>query len=147
MAPDKVIHVEPQYGSGDLLGACGHLELLTDKRNVVLQFHSYFGGGSVDGFTNDGSCANGGTYVWNGFTDFIGTAEQLTNHLSVVKRAAEAAGLPASMGEYGIGAGAPHRDEWIQSMLAAASAAGLSRSGWEYYAPGPFSEVFQGVCP
>ena len=52
VAPDKVIHVEPQYGSGDLRGACGHLELLTDKRNVVLQFHSYFGGGSVDGFTN-----------------------------------------------------------------------------------------------
>jgi hypothetical protein len=130
--PAKIVLVEPSYGDSSMSGRCADLSNLRRRGNVVFSIHDYFAGGDRDGFGAD--CGQAGRYAWDGRSGYRpADAPELTAHLRAYLDALGPAGLPLYVGEFGMGAGAPHRDRWIEDTVAALDRLRLGRTWWEYW--------------
>jgi hypothetical protein len=132
VAPSKVVMIEPTYGDTSIGSACADFSNLTQRDNVVFSIHDYFAGGDDDGFGT--GCRQAGRYAFDPAVGYD-PADQasLRAHLLSYLDTLRPEGIPLYVGEWGMGAAAPHRDEWIRDTVALFEEFRLGRAWWEYW--------------
>jgi hypothetical protein len=131
-APRKIVLVEPSYGDSSIGPGCADLSSLSHRDNVVFSVHDYFAGGDDDGFGR--ACEQAGTQGGGGAAGYdVSDVAALRAHLQSYLDVLEPAGLPLVVGEFGMAAGAPHRDAWVRDMVALLGSHRLSGMWWEYW--------------
>lgn len=139
--PDKIVHVEPTYGSSSFAAGCADFAKLTFRSNVVIHYHDYFAGGDDDGFAASG-CGAAGQHTWDMVAGYPSPdRDALRQHLQAIVSRAREIGLPVYIGEYGIGAGGANHDRWIEDTVAALNALDLGRCWWEYGGSSPMAAI------
>ncbi|MGK3982586.1 cellulase family glycosylhydrolase [Sorangium sp. So ce136] len=134
--PDKICILEPIWGDSGLDQT--DFSLLSDKLNIVWSIHDYFAGCDYDGFNGAGVPV--GCYVWNGTSGYpSSTPDQLERHVTVILDRLATVGLPAYVGEYGLGDGVANHDLWLQQQTAIFNKYDLSRTYWEWHSGGSMS--------
>jgi phosphatidylinositol-3-phosphatase len=135
---DKIVQIEPTWGSSSLGSGCADWSVLKLKSNVEIQVHDYYGGGGTGGIGWNG-CVNDGTQMYNASAAYTGTESALDQHLKRYLSDAGFGGLPLYVGEYSDETGQSGHDQWIQDTATALDNNGLSRSWWEYHTTNPNS--------
>jgi hypothetical protein len=130
--PSKVVVIEPTYGDTSIRGACADLSNLTQRGNVVFSIHDYFAGGDDGGFGT--GCRQAGRYAFDPAVGYdpVDQASLRTHLLSYLDTLRPEA-IPLYVGEWGMGATAPHRDEWIRDTVALFDEFRVGRAWWEYW--------------
>jgi Cellulase (glycosyl hydrolase family 5) len=140
VAPEKIVLVEPSFGDSSLSARCADLATLTYRRDVVVSVHDYFAGGDP-GFAPD--CAPAGRRSFDGRTGYpAAEPARLRAHVLAYLDALRTARLPLEVGEFGMGAAAPHQRRWVRDTVRVFDGLGLSRAWWEFRSSGgrgPFS--------
>jgi hypothetical protein len=136
---DKIVQIEPSWGSSSLGSGCADWSVLTSKSNTEIQVHDYYGGGGTGGIGWDG-CVSDGTQMWRASASYPRSVrDRLAAHVNHYLRDGSYAGLPVYVGEYSAKAHAIGHDEWIRDTVAVLNASGLSRAWWQYHTHDPNS--------
>jgi hypothetical protein len=136
--PDKIVQIEPTWGTSSLGSGCADWSLLTRRRNIEIQVHDYYGGGGTGGIGWDG-CVNVGQQMWRPSATYASTSDRLAAHVKRYLSDGSYAGLPVYVGEYSDKADAIGHDRWIRDTVAVLNANGLSRAWWQYHTTDPNS--------
>lgn len=128
---NKILIIEPVTGDSSLASA--NWSLITNKSNVVYSAHSYFAGGAASPYGSSGY-ASQGVAVYDGVTGYTDNATnqtQMANHITTILNWLSTPRLPLYIGEFGIGANATGRSEWITENVAIFNSNHLPRTYWE----------------
>lgn len=136
---DKIVQIEPTWGTSSLGPGCADWSVLTSKANIEIQIHDYYGGGGTGNVGWNG-CVNDGTQMWHSSARYASSARgQLAAHLKRYLSDGAHAGVPVYVGEYSDKAHVPGHDQWIRDTVAVLDANDLSRAWWEYHTAAPNS--------
>lgn len=129
--PDKIITIEPTWGSSGITGTLIDFSILPFRDNVVWQLHDYFAGGDDDGY--DAAGIPRGSYVFDGNSGYPNpNPAQLERYITVNLDRLAQAQLPCFVGEYGLGNGVANHDLWLQQQTAIYDKYDLSRTYWAW---------------
>lgn len=132
VAPDLIVMVEPRFGDHDMTLA--GLERLEGRDNLVLSPHFYYGGGSGNGYGENGDKV--GSYVFDGRTPYWGGAsDELAAHLGQSLDAAAEAGMPVWIGEFGIGVDEEGAETYLEELTRLFADEKLGWAYWIYDSP------------
>jgi aryl-phospho-beta-D-glucosidase BglC (GH1 family) len=136
---NKIIIIEAN--SGDHIWNNTNWGILTDKTNLVVSHHSYWGGGDDDGYSSSGWPVSV-NQLWSGTADYTPTATSAADiaaHFDKMLNMLATPRLPLFLGEYGIYRDGSHARQFILDNVGALNARSIPRTAWEGNSGGSFS--------